>query len=470
MFRSIVGNTFIFFFIFISSSSFSQETDYFVIENVILEGNKRTKDLVIYNELDLLPGDTVYVSKFAIRKLVNEKRLLSTALFTGVEINIKNWNVENKTGDIHIVMQENWYLYPSLIFELADRNFNVWWTEQNRDFSRVNYGLGIDHINLTGRKDKLKLKVQHGYTRKYEVKYNYPYLSRTWGTFGEIFYANQKEIGYKTVNNKTIFEKLADERIMLRRFRTGFGLNYRPNVFNFHDFKIEYHHNSIDEYVAEELNPDYFLNGATDLRYFALKYNYTYDRRIFNLYPEGGYLLFAFIAKEGIGIFDDFNNLSVATGFEKYFKLGRNWYWGGRLKAKSNLIRNTVAFANNTGLGYGNDVVRGYELYVADGTDYLLAKSSLRFKIYESNKNWGKYMILPQFRKMNFRVFLRANLDVGYVNEPTYTETNTLNNRFLIGYGPAIDMLLYHTYIMSFEYSFNHLGEGGLFIRSSFNF
>lgn len=470
MYKSIFGTVYLFIFFLISSSTFCQEVDFFIIENVVFEGNKRTKDLVVYNELDLLPGDTVYISNFAIRKLLNEKRLLSTALFTAVDINIKNWNVEEKIGDIFITLQENWYLYPSLIFELADRNFNVWWTDQNRDFSRVNYGIGIDHINLTGRKDKLRLKIQHGYTRKYEIKYNYPYISKTWGAFGEIFFANQKEIGYETINNKTVFDKLEDERILLKRFRTGFGLNYRPDVFSFHDFKLEFHHNSINEYVAIELNPDYFLNGDTDLRYFALKYDYTYDRRIFNLYPEGGFLFFANIVKEGVGAFGDFNNLSISGGLEKYIKFGDRWIVGGRFKAKTNLIRDKIAFANNTGLGYGNDVVRGYELYVADGTDYILAKSSLRFKIYETNKTWGKYMLFRQFKKMNFRLFLRANLDIGYVNEPTYIKTNTLNNRFLVGYGPAIDMLLYHTYIMSFEYSFNHLGEGGLFIRSSFNF
>lgn len=470
MSRFIFVNTFLFLLLLISNSSSCQEAEYFIIDNVIFEGNHKTKPLVIYNELDLLSGDTVYISKFPTRKLLNEKRLLSTALFTAVEINIKNWNVDKKEADIQIIMQENWYLYPSIIFELADRNFNVWWTDQNRDFSRVNYGLGIDHINLTGRKDKIKLKIQHGYTRKYEVKYNYPYLSRRWGAFGEIFFANQKEIGYKTENNKILFEKLDDERIMLKRFRTGFGLNYRPNLFNFHDFKLEFHHNSINEFVAEELNPNYFLDGATDLRFFTFKYDYIHDRRVFNLYPEGGYLLYANVTKEGLWIFNEFNNLSITLGTEKYFKLNKRWIWGGRIKAKTNLIRTTIAYANNTGLGYGNDVVRGYELYVADGTDYILTKSSLRFRLYEKNANWGKYMFLRQFKKMNFRLFLRANLDFGYVNEPTYIETNSLNNRLLIGYGPAVDMLLYHTYILSFEYSFNHLNEGGLFIRSSFNF
>lgn len=458
------------FFLFSSVHVSAQSSDYFIINNIILEGNGHTRDNVIHNELAFSVGDTVYVTQFYNLKLENEKRLLGTALFTYVGINIKNWNPEKSIADIKIELRENWFIYPSLIFELADRNFNVWWTDQNRDFSRVNYGLGIDHINATGNKDKLKLKIQHGYTRKYEIKYNYPYISDTWGAFGEIFFANQKEIGYTTINNKTVFEKLNDERILLRRFRTSFGLNHRPNVFNFHDFKLEYHHNSIDDFIAKQVAPDYFLNGKTDLRYFAFKYDFTHDHRIFNLYPEGGFMLFANVTKEGLGIFNDFNNLSIAIGFEKYFKLSKKWFFGGRLKAKTNLTRNTVAFANNTGLGYYNDVIRGYELYVVDGTDWILSKTSLRYQLFENEYNLGEYMLLDQFKLMNLRIFLRANFDFGYVNEPTYKNTNSLNNRFLYGYGPAMDILLYHTYILSFEYSFNHIGESGLFIRSSFNF
>ncbi len=460
----------LFSFLAVAINASAQSVDYFLVSDIIVKGNKHTKSNVIFNELDFSIGDTIYTSELPRRKRETEKRLLGTALFTGVALNISNWNIEDGTTNIVLTLQENWFIYPSLIFELADRNFNVWWTDQNRDFSRVNYGLSVDHINVTGRKDKLKLKIQHGYTRKYELKYNYPYISQTWGAFGEIFFANQKEIGYATFDNKTVFEKLNDERILLKRFRTGLGANYRPDVYQFHDFKLEYHQNSVDDVIAEDVAPDYFLNGETSQRYFALKYDFSYDKRIFNLYPEGGFMFFGNITKEGLGIFDDFNNLSITAGIEKFFQLGERWIWGGRIKAKTNLTRNTVAFANNTGLGYDKDIIRGYELYVVDGTDWAVAKTSFRFRLYKKNVNWGKYMFLQQFKKMNLRLFLRANLDFGFVNEPTYKDTNTLNNRFLVGYGPAVDMLLYHTFIMSFEYSFNHLGEGGLFLSSSFNF
>jgi len=69
---------------------------------------------------------------------------------------------------------ENWYLYPSPIFELGDRSFNAWWKEQNRDLTRINYGVRGRHYNLTGNKDPFLLVAQFGYTRKYVAEYSFP--------------------------------------------------------------------------------------------------------------------------------------------------------------------------------------------------------------------------------------------------------------------------------------------------------
>ncbi len=448
----------------------TDSTDFFIIRKVQILGNNWTAKSTIFKELDLTPGDTIRLSNFSTRKDFNIKRLYSTALFTNVSIEIKNWSTTLKKADIIISVQENWYIYPSIIFELADRNFNDWWTNQNRDFNRVNYGLGLDHINLTGKRDKLKLKLQGGYTKKYEIKYNYPLLTNNWGIFGEVFYSDQKEIGYITKENKTLFYKHDDERILLKRFRTGIGANYRPDQYHFHDFKLEYHHNQIDSFVANELNPDYFLGAKTGIRFFSLKYDFTYDKRGFNFYPEQGYMIFANITKEGLGIFDDFDNLSIFLGFEKYIKISNHLVYGGRIKAKTNLTRQKIDFANNTGLGYGIDFVRGYELYVMDGTDWILAKTSLRYKAVDTHYILGRYMPIKAFKKMNFQLFFRFNLDAGYVNEQTYTATNNLNNKPLVGFGPALDILLFHTYKMSFEYTFNHRFENGLYLNWRFNF
>ena len=141
---------------------------------------------------------------------------------------------------------------------------------------------------------------------------------------------------------------------------------------------------------------------------------------------------------------------------------------GTRVKGKTNLIRDKVAFANNTALGYDIDLVRGYELYVMDGTDYLLTQLSAKMQIFQKVYSFGGYMPLSQLRRMDVKLFLRFGYDFGYVNEPTYTDTNILNNQWVSGYGPALDLMLYNTFIFSFEYNFNNeFGEHGLYIKTS---
>ena len=459
-----------FLFLLVSYSCYGQSGDFFIVDELYYTGNDKTKERVIDNELDILPGDTIYTAQLQAILTENEKRLLSTGLFTMANIEVQNWRISEQKADLEIILQENWYIYPSFIFELADRNFNVWWKEMNADFGRVNYGLSLDHINLTGNRDKLKLKLQQGFTHKYELNYRFPYISKYWGMNGELFYSTNKEIGYITEENKTLFRKAEDERVLLRRFRTSMGVNYRPSVYVFHEARLEYHHNSIDELVATDYNPNYFLNQDTDLKFFLLRYNLRYDKRIFTLYPEGGFSLSGNIIKEGLGIFGDFNNLSVDVSYDHYLKLSDRWIVGGRIKAKTNIIRSQVAFANNTGLGYGNDLVRGYELYVIDGTDWLLAKTNIRWQLYEKLYNLGRYMPLRQMKKMPAKIYLRFNLETGYVNEPTYLATNSLNNRWIVGAGPALDIILWNVGLFSIEYSFNDLGESNLFLASSFNF
>lgn len=456
--------------LFILPYKFYAQDDFAIVQKITLKGNKKTKEQIIYKELNVFPGDTLFLSNMALVLENNEKRILNTGLFTWVNINIKSWDTEKQTLNLEIVLQENWYIYPGIIFELADRNFNVWWQEQNRSFDRVNYGLRIDHINFTGNKDYLKAKVQFGYTRKYEIRYERPYLTDNWGYSANVFFSDNKEIGYKTVGNKTIFEKTEDEKVLLKRFRIGTAINYRPTPFIFQTLHIEFHRNSIDTFVANTLNPDYFLDNKTNITFFLLNYNIQYDQREYFLYPEGGYRLFGSIKKEGLGLFRDINYLSLEIGAEKYFKLAERVIWGSKIKGRSNLNRNQIAFANNTGLGYGGNVITGYELYVIDGTDFVLAKSSLTFNFLKKLYNIDESMPLRQFKKMSFNAYLRFNLDWGYVNEPSYFKNNELNNQWLLGYGPALDFIFYNNFLLSFEYSFNELGESGFFIQSYINF
>lgn len=455
----------------ITATTLSAQDNYVIVQDIKIEGLKKTKKYIVERELDFISGDTLSLIALTNRLEENKKRILSTALFNIVNVNITNWDTESKTATIAFDVVEAWYLYPIPIFELADRNFNVWWNEQGRSLDRVDYGLRIDHINLTGRKDYLKVKVQQGYTPKYELKYIYPYLDkeRKWGIETNIFYSTNKELSYRTIGNKPSFFSTDDERIVLRRFRVGGQVTRRAGIYAYQSLKLEYHHNRIDETVSKA-NPDYFLNGDQDLKFLLFEYKFRIDKRQFFKYPDNGYILELIAKKEGFGLLGNFNNMPITAKLAYYHSPSTKIILANITKAKTNITRAQVAFANNTALGYGEDYIRGYELYVHDGTDYAYNHTYISFKCIDKLINFKRFMALDQFKLLPLKVYFRLQMQLAYVNEPIYKQTNTQNNRLLIGYGPAIDVLMYNNFLFQFEYSFNHLKESGLYIHNSFAF
>ena len=440
------------------------QNNFITVDSIIIKGNVRTEDKILLREVGYQIGDSISLANQAIEVNKIQKRVLDTGLFNDVKVQIQ----DQESTSLIIEVIENWYIYPRPIFQLADRNFNVWWTEQKRDLKRINYGAKLSHINFTGNRDPLKLFLQWGYTRSVEAQYSLPYLNKkqTFGVAAFISYAEKKETGYITIDNKTIFGSNENEEIILRRFRTGLRFNYRPALFGYHAANIEFHHNRGSDYLTQTLNPAYFGNGKKGIRFFQIDYDIKFDKRVFQLYPEKGYFFEFNIKKEGLGIFKDNNNLSSFVEFQYFQPILTKLTSAIRVKAKANLMRNTVSFANNTALGYWDDAIRGYELYVQDGTDFLLWKSSLRFQIFKKSFNFENWMPLYQFKKMDMQISVAANFDSGYVNEPTYFETNTFNNRWLFGYGPGVDIILFNNLMINLEYSFNHLGEHGFYFRT----
>lgn len=441
------------------------------IDSIYILGNNRTKRKVIVRELTFYQNyilseddDLKETEKY------NEKRLLSLGLFNEVSVSFKPSVGDNHVNAL-IIVNENWYIYPSPIFELADRNFNLWWYELNRDLKRVNYGLRAEHINLSGNRDKLSLTFQVGYTRKLELKYHFPFLDSAgkWSTSINAFYSDVKEIAYKTLNNKTQFGRF-NEEIMLSRLRIGGDLGYRPSLYSFHGFRLEYHRNKINDFAASELNPEYFLNGITQNQFLFFNYTYFLDKREFIIYPEGGYFFLLNAKKEGLYVYNDYDNLPISLEFEQYFSFKSKLLWNYSAKIKGNLIRNKLAFSNNSALGWGNDVLRGYEIYAIDGSDYFYFKTGIHYKFFENTYDISNFLPLSQFNKIDLKLYLSFGFDTGYVNERDYIETNTFNNRWLYGYGPSFNFMLYNTYLFKIDYSINHTGEGGIYLSNKISF
>lgn len=438
---------------------------------ISIEGAKRTKEAVILREMQLRPGDTLRTEQ--LPKLIEESRLLllNTALFTKVDIYYKDW--EATTGRVHIRVDvdEAWYIFPVPVFDLADRNFNVWWVEQKRSLQRVNYGLDFSHLNFSGNNDPLKSKIQFGYTRKYNLRYSLPFINRN-KTLGIYFYtefAQNRELNYATQDNKQLFWR-SEDRFVYTRYKTDLGLNYRPGARTFHYAELSYSQNRIDPYVADSLNPDFFLGGRSLQRYFSLSYEFTRDYRDIRAYPINGYFLRFRLVKDGLGVFGDRNGLLLRSHYEKYLPISPRWSLALLTGSKLSIIRSRQPYNDNRALGFGNLYLPGYEYYIVDGLDMALARSILRYRFVQTEMRFGKWMPLPAYRKVPFKAYLALNSGWAYINDPFSSRLgNPLNNRPLWSGGLGLHLVFFFDKVFLIEYSTNHLLEKGLFLHLNMN-
>ena len=327
------------------SLSFTQllfsQNEQVVVTDILIEGNKKTKEKPILRELDFAFGDTIPTIDLISRLRRSEELLLNTGLFTLVRINIKIWNADTNHISINIELHEMWYLYPFYIFELADRNFNVWWEEQERSLKRINYGGRLTWLNLTGRRDLLKATIQFGYTKKFELSYNRPMLgkSQNLGGYAEIHYSNRKEIAYITKDSRLLFKRQFGEPSLLTRFRLGAGVSYRQGLNKYHTGKIIFSDNSIGDTISQTLNPDYFLESRNQQQHFTLQYAFTLDKRDVKAYPQDGNLFTLLLQKDGFGLFDDLNIFAATGTYAHYFHLGKKLSFGAKLKGRYTFTR-----------------------------------------------------------------------------------------------------------------------------------
>lgn len=114
-------------------------------------------------------------------------------------------------------------------------------------------------------------------------------------------------------------------------------------------------------------------------------------------------------------------------------------------------------------LGYGDWFLRGLEYYVIDGVQAGILKGTFRQEL--ANINVPTFIIKNEkYRKIPFKIIAKIYGDIGASHLPTVSNS-ILNNRFLYTYGAGIDVLSYYDFVARFEYSFNQLGQKGLFLH-----
>lgn len=449
---------FLLFLVITNFTAIAQDSTnhYIHIRNIIFEGNKITKNFVILRELPFAVGDSIKSNAIIETVEYGKQRILNSKLFTEVKYNIKNW--EKDSIDIIYKLSELFYYTAHPYFELADRNFNVWWNQFRHDFARINIGADFHRRNFRGRNEDIGLEAQLGFNKHIYLYYTIPYFrgNTKHGMKIEAAYRTGKELQIATDSNLQMFKRYENTN-PLTYARLEFTKIYRPAYAATHELKLGLHYLlASDSLLADVPN---FLFTKKQF-YPELAYRFYYELTNDRNYPENGWIVDLRASNNGLGISHGFNQSQAYAYVAKFTKLHYRFSHSLVTRARVSYGQTQPYFFNRA-MGFTNDFLRGYEYYLMDGSHYAIVRNDIRYKIFDRNVHQD---MVPLFKIIPLKLFAKSYADIGYAHmqQPM---NNFLNNRILYGGGVGFDLIISYYIHMRIEYSINALGENDLFLH-----
>lgn len=445
------------------TSQLASDTSIVTIGDITIIGNKTTKDFIITRELTFSKGDTLTFESFNKKRIRSEENIYNTSLFNSVHL---TWlKAPGGITNVYIILKERWYIFPLPVFEIVDRNFNVWWA--TKDFSRIVYGGVLTWYNFRGRAETVSLGIRSGYTQSVNFSYSIPYINhnRRGGLSFGFAYLRNRQVPFETFYNKLAYYKDPDN--FIRRFYdAALQYTYRQSLYKKHYVTADYIYGVVSDTIPA-LNPEFFSQNKSSQKYVALRYFFRNDHRDIIAYPLKGFEYDFEVVKEGLPFLKDDINFSYITfDYRNYFPLAPRLFFAAGLRGKIS-DNNHQPYFNTRALGYGIDYIRGYEYYVIDGQHFGLLKTNFKFELLPKHEVHVPFIPLEKFATIPFSFYLNLFGDAGYVVDNEYSKNNQLTNSWQYGYGAGIDFVTYYDIVWRLEYSINKFGESGFFLHFS---
>ena len=435
--------------------------NYIVINKIIIEGNKKTKSNIILRELSFSENDTILSQKFQSVISEDKRKLINTDIFNEVEI--KFFMIENNLINIKIEVVESYFWSPNIIFQLSDRNINDWWVNFNHDFKRINYGLGFEHTNITGRNDELFLLATFGFIREFEFEYFNPYITKKQkgGLEFNFNYYNGDHLEY--ITEKHIPEFVKSNNSLNKTISTYIEYSHRESFYNYHYFKIRYQITNINDTIRL-LNDNYLNTNQNSNQFFSISYEFDRDFRDIKNYPLKGFRLNAKLEKNGIGIFGQVNKLKARIYYAKYFELKRKFYYSFNLFSY-------ISSNNQPYYIYEDEnEIRGYQTYLIHGHSNAVYRNTFKKEILNTNWSLEKYNI-KKLKNFPFRIYMKLFFDSGYIWGYSDNNNNSdFTNKLIYSSGLGFDFVGIKNYSFSTEFSRNGENKYNFYVNFDIDF
>lgn len=436
---------------------------YIVVNDIVVNGNDVTRDAIIFRELTFAAGDTIPSSQWENELRVSKENVQNTTLFNFVTIDTERDTTSENAVVVNINVVERWYLWPYPYIAYSDRNLNAWYEAD--DITRFSYGLELKYRNFLGLKHDLDFTFISGYNQNYGLSYDIPYMTerQCFGLKFGLGYKRDKEVSCLTENNKVLYFNGDDEFAKQSAFvfvEPHFRFGHRNKLF----VNLSYN-NTLFHDALVSLNDDFSNLQGTRFQYFSLLATYKNDFRDEQNYPLNGHYFELMMEKMGFGILETSPDVFYAKVTADWYQpIKGRWYWASNLTLKMS-DNNDAPYFLNQGLGYKNDFVRTYELYVIDAMNFALIKNNLKFEILEPVTKYLPFIKNERFGKIHFALYANVFFDCAYSWKMPENQTSFLDNKFIYGTGIGLDFVTYYDKVLRLEYGVNDMGETGLFIH-----
>lgn len=429
---------------------------------VSVQGNRVTKERIILRELLVKEGDTLPADLFYTKLERSRQNLVNTGLFNTVTL--LPVYVDMGAVFVEVKVNERWYLWPSLIFDLADPNFNTWW--RTRDLERVNYGLYLYRYNFRGRNETVYAMAQLGYTRQLALRYRVPYVDarQRWGFSVGGAFLQQAEVTAGTVNNERLLIRNADGSNR-DEWKADLEVSLRRRHDVRHAVRLQYTDATVADTIVRVAR-DYFDGASLEARYLSLGYTFLWDRRDVRFYPRSGKLAEVKVDRHGLGLLSRSapDITTVYATYKHWWKVHEKWTLAGSLRGRGTF--GTPPYYVQEALGYAH-TVRGFEYYVVDGEHFALGRGNVVFQLLAPRTGRVEAIPVEAFRTLYIALYLNLYADVGRAWDTRYAGENFLANRWLSGTGAGLDLVTSYDQVIRLEYSLNSIGQHGFFLHFS---
>ena len=427
------------------------------ITDVIITGFKRTRPYIIEREIPFKKGDPIYLNNLIDKLSLCKQQLMNTRLF--VDVTVTPMKLDSTHLLVAVDVKERWYLFPIPYFKIASRNLNTWWVEENHSLARVEYGLKFQQNNFSGRNDNFNIWLISGYTQQLSVRYENPNIDKSLKHGINLGFGirRNRELNYIVDSNKQKFFKQQDYFLTNRHY-VDFSYTYRPAIKTRHSLRAVYSSLGINDTILK-LNPRYFGSDNTRIRFLDIGYNLSYINLDYVTYPLKGFAGEANLSKR-LGRYSHFWQLTAKGNYNIRLlpSTFANFQAVGTVRVPFD-----QPYISNSLMGTSDFYMRGLEYYVVEGVAGGIARATLKNEILSLNV----YNLLRSktHDKIPFRVFLKTFADAGY----SYSKNanySRLNNKLLRTWGIGLDIVTFYDIVIRLEYSFNQLGDRGLFFHT----